>query len=83
MDSALTRFVIGALAVLGVIGLFTAIGLAIAAYKSWVGPEEAEEALSGGPCSRCVVSGNEGASCPAGVVEKPDVEGPAKSDPDS
>ena len=87
MDSTLTRFVIGALAVLGVIGLSTAIGFAVAAYQSWVrktrGPEEAEEALSGGPCSRCVVSGNEGESCPAGVVERPDVEGPAKSDPDS
>ncbi len=87
MDSTLTRFVIGALAVLGVIGLFTAIGFAVAAYQSWLrktrGPEEAEEALSGGPCSRCVVSGNEGASCPAGIVKEAGRETTTRPDSDS
>ena len=87
MDSALTRFVIGALAVLGIIGLFTAIGFAIAAYKSWVrktrGPEEAEEALSGGPCSRCVPSGNECQPCPAGIVKEAGRETTTKPDSDS
>ena len=87
MDSALTRFVIGALAVLGVIGLFTAIGFAVAAYQSWLrktrGPEEAEAALSGGPCSRCVVSGNECEPCPAGIVKEAGRETATKPDSDS
>jgi len=87
MDSTLTRFVIGALAVLGVIGLFTAIGFAVAAYQSWLrktrGPEEAEEALSGGPCSSCVPSGNECEPCPAGIVKEAGRETTTKPDSDS
>jgi hypothetical protein len=83
MDSALTRFATGALAVLGVIGLFTVIGLAMAAYKSWVrktrGPEEAEASSSGGVCTSCALAGPK--ECSAGVVERPDAEERAKSDP--
>jgi hypothetical protein len=85
MNAALTRFATGVLAVLGVIGLFTAIGFAIAVYKSWVrktrGPEEAEATSSGGVCASCALAGRK--ECSAGVAERPDVEEHAKSYPDS
>ncbi len=87
MHPALTKLALGGLAVLVVVGLFTAIGFAVAAYRSWLrktrGPEEAEATLSGGPCSRCVVSGNEGASCPAGIVKEAGRETATRPDSDS
>jgi len=87
MHPALTKLALGGLAVLVVVGLFTVIGLAIAAYKSWLrktrGPEEAEAALSGGPCSRCVPSENECEPCPAGIVKEAGEEETTRPDLDS
>jgi len=87
MHPALTKLALGGLAVLVVVGLFTVIGLAIAAYKSWLrktrGPEEAEATLSGGPCSSCVPSGNECQPCPAGIVKEAGRETTTKPDSDS
>jgi len=87
MHPALTKLALGGLAVLVVVGLFTAIGFAVAAYRSWLrktrGPEEAEATLSGGPCSRCVVSGNECEPCPAGIVKETVRETTTKPDSDS
>jgi hypothetical protein len=75
MPPALTKLIVGSLAVLVVVALFTAIGFAMAIYKDWVrrtrGPKEAEASLIGDACSSCVLSKNECGTCPTGVV-KPD-----------
>ncbi|UCD87749.1 MAG: hypothetical protein JSV01_08395 [Desulfobacterales bacterium] len=74
MYPALTKLALGTLAVLVVVGLFFAIGIALAAYKSWVrktrGPEEAESTLTGEACSTCVLSRTECDACPAGIVKE-------------
>jgi hypothetical protein len=85
MPSALTRLALSSLAVLVVLVLFVAIGIGLAAYKSWVrkkrGPEEFETALAGDSCSSCAVPGRE--EHPTGVVKGPDLEKPTRSDLDS
>jgi hypothetical protein len=87
MHPSLTKLALGALAVLFVFGLFFAIGLALAAYKSWVrktrGPEEAEATLTGEACSTCVLSRTECDACPSGIVREAGGDETEKSDPGS
>jgi len=73
------------LAVLVLLALFVAIGVGIAAYKSWIrkkrGPEEEEVALAGDSCSSCALAGHEDSR--TGVLKRPDAEELTKTDPDS
>jgi Na+-translocating ferredoxin:NAD+ oxidoreductase RNF subunit RnfB len=71
MQPALIKLAVGALAVLGVIALLVAIGLAVAAYKSWLQKNredgEVPATLTGDPCASCALTGRE--TCPAGAVK--------------
>lgn len=75
MDPALVKIAIGGIALLGCIGLFFGIGLALAAHKFAVETdpliEEVLESLAGAQCGGCGYPGCEGYAI--AVVNDPDV----------
>lgn len=75
MDPALVKIAIGGIAMLGCIGLFFGIGLALAAHKFAVETdpliEEVLESLAGAQCGGCGYPGCEGYAI--AVVNDPDV----------
>jgi len=75
MDPALIKLALGGLALLGCIGLFFGIGLALAAHKFAVEAnpkvEEVLEVLAGAQCGGCGYAGCEGYA--EAVVNDPDV----------